>query len=55
MTTETIEMRKLIASDGCVLTNGESYSKTVILGKFDSPENWKEIPEEDVPEGILIG
>ena len=32
------------------LTNGETYSKMVYLGIHDSPENWHEIPDEEVPE-----
>lgn len=42
-----ITMTKLEASDGMVLTNGESYGKTVYLGKEDSPDNWHEITEEE--------
>lgn len=47
MIQETIELRKLIASEGFVLTNGEAYGKTVYLGKNDCPENWHEITEEE--------
>lgn len=47
MKTETIEIRKLIASDGMTLTNGEAYGREVYLGKEDSPENWHEIPDEE--------
>ena len=39
----------LIADDGMVLTNGETYSTQVYLGIYDSPENWREIPESEVP------
>jgi hypothetical protein len=42
-----IELRKLSASSGMVLTNGESYGKEIYLGKNDSPENWREITEEE--------
>ena len=49
MKLETIEIRVLAASDGMVLTNGETYSTKVYLGIHDSPENWLEIPEADVP------
>ena len=41
---------ELIADEGMTLTNGEVYSKHVYLGKWDSPENWWEIPDADVPE-----
>jgi hypothetical protein len=42
-----IELRKLTASSGMVLTNGESYGKEIYLGKNDAPENWREITEEE--------
>lgn len=29
------------------LTNGETFSKKVYLGKYDSPENWTEISNEE--------
>lgn len=50
MKTQTIELISLEADDGKVLTNGEVYSKQVYLGTLDSPQNWTEISEEDVPE-----
>lgn len=42
----TIELRKITASEGMVLTNGEVYSKEVYLGCNDSPDNWYEITED---------
>ena len=42
-----VEIRKITANEGMVLTNGESFSKEVYLGKFDSPDNWHEITEEE--------
>ena len=45
-----IHDNELIADEGMTLTNGETYSKHVYLGKWDSAENWWEIPDEDVPE-----
>ena len=39
----------IIADEGKTLTNGEIYSTEVWLGKLDSPENWREIHETDVP------
>lgn len=50
MNTNTIQLTQLIASEGMVLTNGEIYSTSVYLGINDSPSNWYEIPEEDIPE-----
>ena len=43
----TIELKKLTASDGKVLTNGEVYGKEIYLGVNDSAENWHEITEEE--------
>lgn len=38
---------KLIASDGMILTNGETYGREVFLGTGDSADNWWEITEEE--------
>lgn len=43
----TIELTKLTASEGMMLTNGETYSKEVYLGIHDSADNWHEITEEE--------
>ena len=43
----TITLRKLTATEGHVLTNGETYSKEIYLGKNDSAENWHEITDEE--------
>ena len=43
----TIEIKKLIASDGMTLTNGEAFSKEVYLGKNDSVDNWHEITDAE--------
>lgn len=42
-----MELRKITASDGMVLTNGETYGKSITLGKNDKPENWHEITDEE--------
>ena len=47
MKQETIELRKLTADSGKVLTNGEAYGTEIYLGKNDSPENWREITAEE--------
>ena len=52
MTETTITLRKLIASDGYVLTNGSAYGKEVYLGKNDSAENWHEITDAEYAEII---
>ena len=48
--TKTVELRILTASEGMVLTNGETYSKEVYLGVNNSPDNWHEITEEEYNE-----
>lgn len=45
-----IELRKLTASVGMVLTNGESYGKEIYLGKNDIADNWHEITEDEYNE-----
>lgn len=50
MRNATIEIRVIEPEEGYTLTNGETYSKKVYLGINDSPENWHEIPDEEVPE-----
>lgn len=43
----TIELRKLTASDGMILTNGETFGKEIYLGVNDSPDNWREITDDE--------
>ena len=50
MTTENIQLIKLTAADGMVLTDGTSYGKEVYLGINDAADRWTEIPESEVPE-----
>lgn len=45
-----VEIRKLTASEGMTLTNGETFGKTVYLGKNASAENWREITEAEAEE-----
>ena len=47
-----IEITMLTASEGHVLTNGDVYGKEIYLGKFDAPENWYEITDEEYAEMI---
>ena len=49
MTTENIQLIKLTAADGMVLTDGSSYGKEVYLGINDTADRWTEIPESEVP------
>ena len=47
-----IEIRKLTASKGMTLTNGEAFGKEIYLGKNDSAENWTEITDAEAEEMI---
>ena len=49
MTTENIQLIKLTAADGMVLTDGTSYGKEVYLGINDTADRWTEISESEVP------
>lgn len=46
----TIELRKLTANEGMILTNGETYGKEIYLGINDSALNWIEMPDIEIPE-----
>lgn len=48
--TENINIIKLTATDGYVLTNGEAYGKEIYLGCNDKPENWHEITDAEYEE-----
>ena len=39
--------RMLIADEGKVLTNGETYSAVVYLGAEENTDNWSEITSEE--------
>ena len=52
MKSELITIIKLTASDGKSLTNGEIYAKELYLGCNDSPDNWTEIDDSEIPEEI---
>lgn len=45
-----IELIKLTASEGTVLTNGEAYGKEIYLGINDSESNWLEITDAEYAE-----
>lgn len=48
----TIELIKLTATEGMVLTNGQVYGKEIYLGCNDKEENWHEITDAE-HEAIL--
>lgn len=50
MKSEQITIIKLTASDGKSLTNGEIYAKELYLGCNDSPDNWTEVDDGEIPE-----
>lgn len=41
---------EIIADEGKILTNGETYAHHLWLGIYDSPSNWQEINEEEAPQ-----
>ena len=41
--------KMLIAEEGKVLTNGETYTSVVYLGKDENIDNWHEINADEVP------
>lgn len=49
-----MELRRLVPSEGHILFNGEILTKEVYLGCNDSPDSWREIPEEEA-EAIRLG
>lgn len=50
MEVTTIELRKMTASEGMILTNGEAYGKEIYLGVNDTPDNWREITDAEYEE-----
>lgn len=46
MKTSEVKIVVLEPDEGKVLTNGETYSDKVYLGKNDSPDNWREVPAD---------
>lgn len=47
MIKEIIEVTKLTASDGMILTNGTNFARVAFIGTGDSPDNWHEITEAE--------
>lgn len=50
MQSKIVEQRILTADDGKVLTNGETYGKTVVLPADADHTVWQEIDETDIPK-----
>ena len=48
-------MTILEADEGHYITDGQgNYGHVIYLGKYDSPSNWHEIKEEEVPSNELV-
>lgn len=45
-----IEQRILTAENGMLLTNGETYGKTVVLPADVDHSVWREVTEEELPK-----
>lgn len=52
MKTQIVTQRILTAGEGCCLTNGDSFVKTVVLPESADPALWWEIPETEVPNAL---
>ena len=50
MKKETITTVKLTASEGHILTNGESFGRIIYLATNDSGEDWYEITKQEYVE-----
>ena len=44
-----LDPKMLIAGEGKMLTNGETYTSVVYLGKDENADNWHEINADEVP------
>ncbi len=47
-----VKGNRLLPEEGKVLTNGDTYSTDVTLGKYDSVDNWVEV-ERNEEESIV--
>ena len=43
----------LIAKEGYIYTNGETFGYTIRLGANDSADNWHEVPEAEYEKTLL--
>lgn len=49
-----VEMRTITAQEGNWLTDGKSFCKRVVLGKDRSPDEWKEISQEEYEKQTAV-
>ena len=47
MENENLTLKKLVASDGRILTDGENYGRVVYLACGENGEKWYEITDEE--------
>ena len=50
MKTTKITLTKLVASDGMMLTDGQSFGKEIYIGKGSDPPVWREVSEAEASE-----
>ena len=46
---EAITLTTLVTEESFTLINEEVYEKQIYLGKYNSPSNWRKIPDSEVP------
>ena len=50
MKTTKITLTKLVASDGMMRTDGQSFGKEIYIGKGSDPSVWREVSEAEASE-----
>lgn len=50
MKTAKITLTKLVANDGFLLTDGNSFGKEIYIGKGSDPSVWREVSEAEAAE-----
>ena len=54
MKEKIVEQRILTAEEGMVLTNGQTYGKTVVVPMDADYSVWQEVDEAEIPEEKVI-
>ena len=54
MKEKIVEQRILTADEGMLLTDGETYGKTVVIPADADHTIWREIAEEEKPDDSIV-